>query len=106
MARISAKIRQRTAKAEKANNSLDKVFKKRGRRAKVRPSEIRGRADNYRFIFNQVWERLWPLLSKAQAEADVITAFEQGPTPTRRSSCPICQILFLRFCTTGNFQND
>jgi hypothetical protein len=30
----------------------------RGRPARVRPSEIRGRADNYRFIFSQVWERL------------------------------------------------
>jgi hypothetical protein len=53
----------------------------RGRSARVRPSEVFGRASNYQFIFNQVWDRFWPLLSKAQSEAEVTEAFQKGATP-------------------------
>lgn len=53
----------------------------RGRIARMRPSEIFGRAGNFQFIFNQVWERLWPLLSHAQSEAEVIGAFQKGASP-------------------------
>jgi len=97
MARISAKIRKRRAREKRAKNSLDKVFKKRGRGrpARVNPSEVRGRADNYRFILNQVWERLWPLLSKTQAEADVVEAFQQGATPYAREFVPSLSNLVL-----------
>jgi len=51
--------------AEMPKIPLDRVSQKRdrGRPPTVRPSEIRGRADNYRFIFGQVWDRLWPRLS-------------------------------------------
>jgi hypothetical protein len=40
-----------------------------------------GRAGHYRIIFGQVWGRLWPLLSKAQNEEDVIKAFQEGASP-------------------------
>jgi len=76
---------------------LDRFSEKprRGRPAKVRPPEIRGRADNYRVIFNQVWERLWPLLSKAQAEADVVEAFQQGANPYAQEFVPSLSKLIL-----------
>jgi len=97
MDRVSAKIRKRTAKAKKPKIALDKVFKKRrrGRPAKVRPPEIRGRADNYRIILNQVWDRLWPLLSKAGVEADVVKAFQEGANPYAREFVPSLSNLVL-----------
>src|SRR5947209_1179558 len=90
MARASAKIRTRTARPKKAKIPLDTVQKKRGggRAARLEPSEIRGRADNYRWIFDQVWDRLWPLLSKAQTEEDAIKAFQEGASPYDRQFMP------------------
>lgn len=53
----------------------------RGRPVRILASEILGRSGNYRLIFGQVWDRLWPLLSKVQSEAEVIEAFQQGSSP-------------------------
>ena len=55
------------------------VSKKRGRPAEVIPSEVIGRAENYRRIFQRegVWEALYPLLSKAQKGTDVERAFAE-----------------------------
>src|SRR5207245_1272881 len=53
----------------------------RGRPATVRFTEIVGRADNNRWILDQAWERLWPLLSRANGEGEVATAFEEGAGP-------------------------
>jgi hypothetical protein len=53
----------------------------RGRPARMRPSEILGRAHNYQFIFDQVWDRLWPLLAESQSEAEVIAAFQGAASP-------------------------
>jgi len=80
--------RERTAKKDK--NSLDMVSRKpvRGRPPRVRPSEIRGRADNNRFIFGQVWDRLWPQLSQAQTDQEVIDAFVEGADPYAPSFMP------------------
>ena len=68
---------------KKAEIPLDTVPEKRrpGRRAQLRPSEIAGRAGNNRWILNQVWDRLWPLLSKAQTEEEVVKAFQDGASP-------------------------
>jgi hypothetical protein len=61
----------------------DRVSQKRGRGrpSTVRPTEIVGRADNNRWILGQVWERLWPLLSKAASEEEVTRAFQEGAGP-------------------------
>jgi hypothetical protein len=50
----------------------------RGRPAKVVPSAIHGRAENYRGILASVWDRLSPPLLKAQNEEDVVKAFQEG----------------------------
>ena len=64
---------------------LDTFSKRpRGRPRKVSPSEIRGRAYNYRRMLDQVWDRLWSLLAQAQTEEDVIRAFDEGASPYTR----------------------
>jgi hypothetical protein len=105
MARISAKIRKRSARGKKAKIPLDRFLEKRrrGRPAKVRPPEIRGRADNNRVIFNQVWKRLWPLLSKVQAEADVVKAFQEGANPYAQQFVPSWSNLVLEILHDRKF---
>src|SRR5215472_15853747 len=95
MARISAKIRKLNKRTEKGKFPLDKVFKKvkRGRPARVRPSEIRGLADNYRWMLNRVWDRLWPQLSGAQSQADVINALQEGASPYDREFIPLAELV-------------
>jgi len=88
MARISVKIRKPKRRPKESKFPLDSVSKKprRGRPPKiVRPSEIRGRADNNRYILGQVWDRLWPLLSTAQREGDVQKALQDGANPYDRN---------------------
>lgn len=76
---------------QKPKKPLDRGFEKRGRGrpARVPPSEIAGRAYNYRLILNHVWDRLWPLLSKAQTEEEVIKAFQEGSDPYEREFVPV-----------------
>ena len=57
------------------------IPKKRGPKPRVRPSEVLGRAENFEGVLSQVWDRLWPLLSKAQTEDDVTRAFQEGARP-------------------------
>jgi hypothetical protein len=67
---------------KKAGNTLDTVSQKgrRGPKPKVDASVVRGRADNFRGLLDNVWDRLWPQLSQAQTADDVIRAFrEQYP---------------------------
>jgi len=51
-------------------------------------SEIRGRADNFRVILDQVWDRLWPLLSNAGTDQEVIDAFLAGAVPYAQEFVP------------------
>lgn len=94
MARIPAEIKKSAKQVQKPKQGLDSWRKKprRGRRARMRASEIRGRADNYRWIFEQVWDRLWPLLSKAGSEAEVTEAFEEGANPYQREFVPFAPL--------------
>jgi hypothetical protein len=72
-----------------AKNPLDKNSQKgrRGPKPTVIPRIVRGRAENYRALLANYWDRLWPRLSHAQIEQDVLTAFrefglgEQDPMP-------------------------
>jgi hypothetical protein len=84
---------------------LDTVFAKRGRGrpARMRFSEIRGRAENYRGILDQVWDRLWPLLSKARTEGDVTKAFQEGASPYDREFVPGLAGLALRVLAEPTF---
>jgi hypothetical protein len=62
--------------------------RKRGRPTDLRYSEIYGRAQNLQFILNQVWDRLWPLLSKANNEQKVAEAFQSGSNPYEQNFLP------------------
>ena len=80
MPRLSVKIRKRERQTKLAKKPLDKTSPKlrRGRPPRIRINEITGRAYNNRLIFDQVWDRLWPLLSKAKTEEGVERAFREG----------------------------
>lgn len=85
MARFPAKIGKHRSPVKRPKKGLDTLQEKPGRgRPGVRRSEIRGRADNYRWIFDQVWDRLWPLLSNAHTMEEVKTAFQRGASPYNR----------------------
>jgi hypothetical protein len=80
MPRFPVKIKKRRQQRKFAKRPLDKVSEKarRGRPPKVRVNDITGRAYNNGYIFGQIWDRLWPLLSKAKTEQEVENAFEEG----------------------------
>ena len=90
---------------KRTKNPLDTDFEKRGRGrpARVRPSEIRGRGDHYRLIFDQVWNRLWPLLLKVETEEDVIKAFEEGARPHAQNFMPSLSNLILKVLREPKF---
>jgi hypothetical protein len=90
---------------KKPNKPLDTFSEKRGRGrpARMRASEIRGRADNYRGILNHVWDWLWPLLSQARSEADIIRAFQEGASPYDREFVPAHATLVLRVLQEPRF---
>ncbi len=77
MARTSAKIGKKKHPRKTAQFPLDRVSEKRrrGRPPKIPPSWVRGRADNYRWIFAQIWNHVWPGLSKAETRQDVVNSF-------------------------------
>jgi hypothetical protein len=50
----------------------------RGPHRRVVPSVVRGRADNYQGLLDNFWPKLWPSLSLAQTEEDVIVAFREA----------------------------
>ena len=74
---------------KKAKNTLDSPSQKRarGRPPKIRATEVKGRADNYRGILKTVWDSLWPSLSKAQTVDDVTVAL-QNARPYDREFAP------------------
>lgn len=62
----------------------------------MRPTEIRGRADNYRSILRQVWDRLWPRLSQALTDQEVIDAFLDSTSPYAQEFVPAQANLIFR----------
>jgi hypothetical protein len=77
MGRTSAKIDKPKRARQTDKIALDKVSEKRprGRPVKIQPSWVRGRADNYRYMFDLFWQHIWPDLSKAETQRDVIQSF-------------------------------
>jgi len=69
----------------------------------MRASEIRGRADNNRYIFGRVWDRLWPRLSQAQTDQDVIDAFVEEGQPYAPNFMPGLANLVLRILREPKF---
>jgi hypothetical protein len=84
---------------------LDRFSRKRarGRPPRVRPTEIRGRADNYRFIFGQVWDRLWPRLSQALTDREVVDAYLEGASPYAQEFVPALASLIVRVLREPKF---
>lgn len=70
--------------------------KRRGPKPRVRPSEVLGRAEHFQGILSQVWDRLWPLLSRAQTEDDVTKAFQEGARPYDQNFVPGLSQLLLK----------
>jgi hypothetical protein len=68
----------------------------RGRPPTVFASEVYGRAENFRENLDQVWDRLWPLLSNAQSEREVTAAFQDGARPYDQNFVPGLSALILR----------
>jgi hypothetical protein len=95
--------RKQTAKT--AQIPLDNISEKRGRGRPetVRPSEIRGRADNYRFIFGQVWDRLSPSLLRATTDQEVIDSFLEGASPYAQEFVPGMANLIFRVLRDPKF---
>ena len=89
---------KRKKPSEIEKKGLDTFSQKRGRGRppKVRFSEIAGRADNYRWILDQVWDRLWPVLSKVNSEEEVIKVFQEGASPYEREFVPGLAALTLK----------
>jgi hypothetical protein len=79
MARTSAKVGKRAAVRKKSKLPIDRDQEKsrRGRPRKIQPSWVRGRADNYRQVFDLFWQHVWPDLSKAKTQRDVIQSFSR-----------------------------
>jgi len=81
-------VSKKASLAEK--KALDTLSQKRGRGrpATVRPKEILGRANNNRWILDQVWDRLWPLLSTARGEDEITKSFQEGAGPYANQFVP------------------
>ena len=78
MPKTPAKMTKRQNKVEKHHFPLDKFSEKlrRGRPPKIIASWVRGRADNYRYVFDLIWEHIWLKLSHAENREDVVRSFE------------------------------
>jgi hypothetical protein len=76
--------------------SPDFEHKKRGRPPTVNASEVYGRAEDFRDNLAEVWDRLWPLLSKVQSEGEVTKAFQDGGRPHDQKFVPSLSALTLR----------
>lgn len=79
------------------------VLKTRGPKPRVRPSEVLGRAEHFRGILNDVWDRLWPRLSKAQTENDVTKAFQEGARPYDQNFVPSLSQLLVEVLNEKTF---
>jgi hypothetical protein len=68
----------------------------RGRPPKISSSVVYGRAESWRDIMGQVWERLWPLLANAHSEEEVTKAFQEGARPYDQTFVPSLSALTLQ----------
>lgn len=83
---------------ETTKNTLDAsaTRPRRGRPPTVRSLEIYGRGENLRGNLSEVWDRLWPVLSKAETEEEISRAFVERARPYDRNFVPDLSELILR----------
>jgi len=70
------KRKKSLSRPQKGLDSISANKSGRGRPPKMRPSEVYGRALNYRTIFGQVWDKLGEPLLNTTSEAEVAQSFE------------------------------
>ncbi len=94
---ISAKMLKRRKGVQTLKKTVDAFSKKKPRgRPGVRPSEIRGRADNYRFIFGQIWGKLREPLLRATTEKEITSIFDEYAKPYTQEFVPALNSLILK----------
>ncbi len=97
-------MKKRSKGTKELEKPLDKGPGKRGRgRPGVRPSTILGRAENCRSVLDQAWSRLWPRLSEARTDQDVIDAFLEGAGPYAQDFVPNFANLILKVLREPKF---
>jgi|ERR1700683_2010138 len=84
------------AKKKMDNTEPNLSERTRGRPWTIRASEVYGRAQNFRGILGDVWDRLWPLLSIAKNEEEVTRAFQEGARPYDQNFAPSLSALTLK----------
>jgi hypothetical protein len=90
----------------KPKNGLDMYSenkKRRGRPQRVRPSEVYGRALNYRSTFGLVWDKLAEPLLKSTSEADVVQVFEHYAAAYAHEFVPALAGLILKTVRHARF---
>lgn len=75
----------------------------RGRPRKVRPSEILGRAQNYHFIFGQIWDKLRDPLLQTTTEEEIIRVFEEYARPYTQEFVPALKALIFKVIRDPKF---
>jgi hypothetical protein len=98
-------MQKRNRSTKKLAIPLDSFSEKvgRGRPPRVGPTEILGRADNYRSILGQVWEGLWPRLSRAMTDQEIVDSFLEGATPYAQDFVPALAPLIARVLRDPKF---
>jgi hypothetical protein len=84
MRQTSAKIAKPKKRREEDEFPLDRFSEKprRGRPPKIPASWVRGRADNHRVVLAQIWQHIWPGLSKAVTRQDVVNTLNGAKVST------------------------
>ncbi len=91
--------------AKKPTKPLDTISGRRGRGRprRVRPSEIRGRGDNYRFIFGEIWNRLREPLLQVTTEKEITRVFDEYARPYTQEFVPALNALILKVIRDPKF---
>ena len=90
--------------AKKGKKALDSFSVKRGRgRPGVRKSEIRGRGNHYRMIFEQIWRDLRKPLLWAKTQEEITRAFEDYGKPYNPRFVPDLSSLILKVIREPKF---
>jgi len=91
-----AKRKKSRKKSHKGLDTSSEGHKGPGRPARVRPSEVYGRALNYRGIFERAWDKLREPLLKTTSDAEITQAFESHGEPYTREFVPALSGLILK----------
>src|SRR6266436_75020 len=88
-----AKHKKSRTEPHKGLDSFSEGHKGPGRPARVRPSEVYGRALNYRGTFGLIWDRLREPLLKSSSEAEIAQVFETSASGYAREFTPLAGLV-------------